>query len=324
MEDSIVRMLKIKHLRLISAIAESGQLCRAAEMLATTQPAASRMLSEIENIVGIPLFERESKGMAMTMIGRAIAYRANNILCDLRDLGRELDELKRGTSGSVSVGAVAGAAVGFVIPAVHKIKSVSPKAEIHINVETSHLLIRDLIQRKNDFVLARLPANIDMGRFDIQLARPEWIQLVVNEDHPLLRIREITLRNLTDAEWVIQTQPSPVREAIDSMFAESGMPVPTKITSTTSLLAQIAILASSPSIAPLTSEVAGLLTGGYINSRLKILPLREPIKLSPYYLLQLKGRQLSPLAQRLKKLIVNELRVDNAVSEALQAEVLAS
>src|SRR5579864_8410023 len=100
MDTMFSRLLKISHFRLINAIAEHGQLGRAAEVLAITQPAASRMLADIEGLVGAPLFERHAKGLSPTLIGRAIAQRSTDILLELRNLNREVDELKQGKGGS--------------------------------------------------------------------------------------------------------------------------------------------------------------------------------------------------------------------------------
>jgi DNA-binding transcriptional LysR family regulator len=308
MEPALTRLLKINHLRLINAIAEYGQLGRAAEVLAITQPAASRMLADIESSVGVPLFERHAKGLTPTLIGRRTAQRASDILLELRDLSREIEELKHGKGGRASVGAVTGAAVGFVIPAVQQLKAVSPNAEIHINVETSPILVRDMIEGLNDFVLARLTQNVDINDFDIQPAHTESVRLVVRDDHPLADAAEVSIRDLTAYEWVIQTHRAPMREAIDNAFLTAGLQMPDNITNTTSLLAMIAILVSSSSIAPLASEVSDLLIGRQVGARLKVLSLREPIIMSPYYLLQMKGRRLSPLANRLKALVIAQLK----------------
>ncbi|MFC6668814.1 LysR substrate-binding domain-containing protein [Marinobacterium aestuariivivens] len=206
-----------------------------------------------------------------------------------------------------SVGAVTGAAVGFVIPAVQQLKAVSPRAEIHVNVETSPVLVRGMIEGINDFVLARLPPEFDANEFDIQPARTEAVRLVVREDHPLANGKEVSIRDLATYEWVIQTHRAPIREAVDNAFLAAGASPPENITNTTSLLVMIAMLVSSSAIAPLASEVADLLSGRQVAARLKVLQLREPIRMSPYYLLQVKDRRLSPIASRLKALVAAEL-----------------
>ncbi len=307
MDIGLSRNLKVNQLRLIAAIAEYGQISLAADALAMTQPAASRILADVEKIIGAKLFERHAKGMELTLVGRALAQRSHNMLVELRDLSREVQELKRGEGGVTTVGAVTGAAVGFVIPAIQQLKAVSPKAEISVNVETSDALVHDLLTGNNDFVLARLSKNFNPNDFDIHPARHETVKLLVRHDHPLANAEEISVHDLSTYEWVMQSHRAPIREAVEAVFMKGGENIPTNITNTTSLLAMIAILVSSSAIAPLASEVSDLLLGDKVRARLVALSLKEPIEMSPYYLLQVKGRRLSPVANRLRRLVMAEL-----------------
>ncbi|MFP8968484.1 LysR family transcriptional regulator [Pokkaliibacter sp. CJK22405] len=307
MDIGLSRHLKISQLRLIAAIAEHGQLGLAAEALAMTQPAASRMLNEIEKNLSAKLFERTARGMEATLIGRAISQRAHNLLVELRDLSQDVEELKQGNGGYTTVGAVTGAAVGFVIPAIRVLKAMSPKAEVHVNVEASDVLVHDLAAGKNDFVLARLPRSVDPRDFEITPARTEQVRLVVRADHPLAGAEKVSVHDLSRYEWVMQSHRAPIREAVESVFLKQAAPLPTNITNTTSLLAMIAILVHSNAIAALASEVPELLMSDKVGARLAVLPLEESIVMSPYNLIMVKGRQLSPIANRLRILVANEL-----------------
>lgn len=307
MDIGLAKHLKLNQLRLISVIAEHGQVSIAADEMAMTQPAASRMLSEIENTVGARLFIRHAKGMEPTLVGQAVARRAHNLLVELRDLAREVDELKEGGGGTTSIGAVTGAAVGFVIPAIQQLRAISPRAEIDINVDTSNSLVRDLIAGHNDFVLARIPKQYDANEFEIYPARTESVTLLVRQDHPLADQETVCVHDLTHFEWVMQSHRAPIREAIEAAFMEERAELPLSITNSTSLLALIAILVSSNAIAPMAQEVTELLTSQKVGAKLKRLKLDRNIVMSPYYLLQMRGRQLSPLANQLKRLVLAEL-----------------
>ena len=164
-----------------------------------------------------------------------------------------------------------------------------------------------MIDGHNDFVLARLPPDVDASDFDIQPANTESVQLLVREDHPLADVGEVALGDLDGYPWVIQTHRAPIRDAVESAFQGAGAKLPENITNTTSLLVMIAILATSTAIAPMASEVSSLLLGRQVGARLRVLQLHEPIVMSPYYLLQMRGRRLSPLASRLKSLVAGEL-----------------
>lgn len=307
MDIGLSKNLKLNQLRLIALIAEYGQLNIAADELAITQPAASRMLSDIESTLGSKLFIRHAKGMEPTLVGQAICRRAHNFVVELRDLSREVEELKQGNGGSTAVGAVTGAAVGFVIPAIQQLRAVAPRAEIDINVDTSENLVRDLVTGNNDFVVSRLPSHYNSSDFDVLPARTETVKILVREGHPLAGISDITMRDLSKFEWVMQSHRAPIREAIEEAFVNEQAQFPLTITNSTSLLALIAILVSSNSVAPLASEVADLLMSDTVGTKLVTLRMRQTIELSPYFLLKLKGRHLSPLAHQLERLIKAEL-----------------
>ena len=90
-------------------------------------------------------------------------------------------------------------------------------------------------------------------------------------------------------------------------FHRAGARLPANITNSTSLLVMIAMVVGSTAIAPMASEVSSLLIGRLVGARLKVLDVREPIVMTPYYLLQMKKRQLSPLADRLKALVAAKI-----------------
>ena len=99
MGQSLASRLTLKHLRLIAAVAEHRQLSLAAHALSLTQPAASRLLAEIEALVGAPLFERHPRGMEPTPMGAGLAQRARTIIEALADAADEAEQLRFGRGG---------------------------------------------------------------------------------------------------------------------------------------------------------------------------------------------------------------------------------
>lgn len=302
--------LKLGHLRLIAAIAEHGQVSLAADALSITQPAASRMLAEAERMLGTKICERRPRGIELTEIGRAIARRAHNVLIEMRDLSRDINELSSGQGGVVKVGAVTGGAIGYVVPAVQQLKSASPGAEIHISIGTSDILVRDLMAGSLDLVLARIPALVDPGLFETHRAEKETIDLIVRKDHPLSTARSVSLAGLTNYEWIIQPSGTPMRRAVETAFLDHDLPFPKGIVNSTSLLVTIAILSSSTAVAPIARELSQLLIDEKVDANVRVLPLKETIEIEPYLLLTVRGRHLSPTANRLKQLLLAELRTE--------------
>lgn len=296
--------LKPAQLRLIQAIADHGQLQLAAAAVSMTQPAASRMLAEIERAVGAALFLRQPKGMEPTDIGAVVVRRAQAMLRELRSMSAEVRALREGYGGAVRVGAVTGPAVGYLVPAIREIKRQSPAAEITVDVLPSRDLLRQLAAGDLDFALARVLPDFDSREFDIHPMRDEKVTLLVRAGHPLVRAPTVTFTELVDYEWIMQERGAPIREATLEAFGAVGLAEPKNIVNSPSLLLMIAYLSRSDAIAAMSEEVTQLLTQPPVSGGFAVLNLPREVRVSPYYMLSLKRRPMLPLAARLRELVI--------------------
>ena len=165
-DDTLLKAgLKLNHLRMIVTIEDHGQISAAAESMNMSQPAASRMLSEMESIVKSPLYERVARGVVLTPFGLALAKRARKILLELREAGRELGALRTGKGGAVFLGAVTAPAISLVVPAIQRVTRTYPGIEINIEVENSNVLARELLAARHDFIISRIPDDLNPRLF---------------------------------------------------------------------------------------------------------------------------------------------------------------
>lgn len=304
--QNLLNRLQWRQLRLIHAISEQGQLSVAAERVAMTQPAASRMLAEIESVIGYALFQRGPKGMTPTPIGQVLIRHAGTLLQGLATTVSEVRAFGEGRTGSVRVGSVTGAAIAYVVPAIQALKAVTSGADIHIHVGPSAALIEGLLDGAFDFVLSRVPPDKDIRLFEIMRGRVEVVEFLVRSDHPLLHCKAPTLQDLAGFSWVIQAPGTPMRQAIEEAFISHEIAVPDEIVNTSSLLVMIACLQSSDSISPVSSEVTDLLRTSHAGG-IKSIKLRQSIIISPYHLIQKKEKMISPLAVHLRDLVIAAL-----------------
>ncbi|MDP5306507.1 LysR family transcriptional regulator [Paracoccus spongiarum] len=292
--------LKPAQLRLIQQIAEHGQLQVAAEACAMTQPAASRMLAETERLIGAALFLRQPKGMEPTEIGRTVLRRARAILREMSSIATDVRGLREGYAGAVRVGAVTGPAVSYLVSAIRQVKQEAPAADITVDVMPSRELLTHLLAGEMDFVLARILPDFDSHDFNILPMRDEGVAFLCRAGHPLARAPRVTLTELADCEWVMQQRGAPIREAALAAFADVGLPEPANIVNSPSLLLTMAYLAQGDAIAAVSQEVADLLIQPPIAAGFAQLRLAQDLRVSAYYLLDLRRRPLSPLALRLR------------------------
>lgn len=303
---STASRLQVRHFRLIQAIYETGQLSEAADRLSMTQPAASRALAETERIAGHSLFERHPKGMRPNAIGTALCRRAEALLAELDLAEAEIAAVVSGHSGTVRIGSVTGAAVGYSVPAIQELKRNAPNVEIRIVVAPSVQLMNSLMEGDLDFILSRVPPGIDSRRLKILHGRVENLAFLVRDDHPLSAQAYVSLQDLAVLPWVMQTRGMPIRSSIEAAYIEAGLDLPSDIVESSSLLVTLAYLASSNAVSPVAKEVAEMLTrpklGGFQE-----LKMRGTITLSPYHLIRQRERQLSPVVEHLLELVHDKI-----------------
>ena len=296
--------LKPAQLRLIVEIADQGQVQLAADAMAITQPAASRMLAEVERMAGAALFLRQPKGMEPTEAGAVVIRRARAILREMRSMAAEVQALEGGLGGAVRVGAVTGPAVGLLVPAIRALKHTAPEAEVTVDVAPSRELLRQLAAGEIDFALGRVLPEFDSRLFEVHPMRDEKLALLVRQGHPLARAASVTLTELMDYEWIMQERGAPIREATMEAFGAVGLAEPANIVNSPSLLFMLAYLSRSDVVAAMSEEVAQLLTRPPVAAGFVMLPLAREVRVSPYYLLSLRRRPLSPVALRLRDLVI--------------------
>ncbi|MBL4646211.1 MAG: LysR family transcriptional regulator [Rhizobiales bacterium] len=296
--DLLRKGLKLSHLRLLVALAEHGKISKAAEAIGITQPAASRLASEIENLSGTELYHRTGRGIQLTPLGVQLAFRSSRILQEIGDAGRDIEEMQQGLAGRVRVGSVTGPAIEYVLPAIRYFRLSYPGISIEVEVATSDVLAPMLAEGRLDFALCRLPSDYDPSMFRESQWVTEPVSLVARSGHPLLRDGgKITNDRLLQQDWVLPPVNSILRNTVERELRNRGLPLPARVLTTSSFLFTLAMVQKTNAVAPLASAVtsgftdAELGTGAIIN-----LPTELEIKVEPYSILTRAGQALTPAA----------------------------
>lgn len=302
------RGIRLSHLRLMAALEDAGTMSGAADLLAVSQPAASRLAAELEEIAGVPLYERHARGITLTPYGRHLARRARSVMRVLDEADRELGELKSGLSGHVRIGAVTGAALEFVLPAIRQARVSHPQIEVTVEVDISDRLIEALDAGRLDFFLGRIPAERDAALYESKVASDEPVVLVVRPGHPLTRVERPTLAACVAYDWVMQTRGALLRRTVETYLANHGVPLPAKVLNTSSMLFTLVAVSQTNAIAPLAQSVAEFFRGELgIGARLHRLPVAADLAISPYAVTKLAGHELTPAAKLFHGLITQRI-----------------
>jgi len=308
--------LRTRHLLLLSAIGEEGNICRAADMLSMSQPAASRLLRELEGIIGAELFERQARGVKANWYGEALIRHARNALASLNEAATEIEALKSGRTGQVNVGSIAGPAAGLVPRAVLRVANDYPLVRVQVTVDTSDNLARSLGEGRIDIMVGRLPAQQDGSRFSFERLGEEAVCAVARAGHPLLAERGLQLSHLVSASWAVPPPGTALRRQFESSFHQSGLPCPNRLVESASPMVVTKLLVESDLVAILPCDVAAqYIACGMITE----LPVELACDMEPYGVITRKGWLLSPAAQLICDTIEDEALHADRTRQAVDA-----
>ena len=288
--------LKTRQLTLLVALADEGNVHRAAEVLAMTQPAASKMLRDLEEMLEVPLFERLSRGVRPTEYGEALIRHARLLIESLDQAHDEIAELKEGLAGHVRVGSISSPAVSLLPAVVADVKSRWPSLTVTVEVESSSLLLDRLAQERLDIVIGRLSVEHEKLGLNYAQLTFEPVSAVVRTDHPLVQHTTLTLAMLRDIGWVVPPMGSILRHRFELMFQRASLRPPVRVVESSAPLFITKLLECSDMVAVLATDVANYYAG---HGMVKILPLSMQCHMDDYGLITRADRVLSPAAERL-------------------------
>ncbi|SOY70121.1 LysR family transcriptional regulator [Cupriavidus taiwanensis] len=285
------KRLQMRHLRLVLALAGHGTLRGAADELALTQPAATKALQELEDIVGALLFTRHARGIAPTLFGEALIRYARVVLSDLDALRDEFAAIAVGVVGKVRIGAILAPVPDLLSGTINGLKAHYPQLHISLQVDTSDVLVQALRQDALDVVVGRIPADVLAQDLAFEPLGEETLSIVAGPAHPQAGKRAVRLASLAGCPWIIQPAASPMRQIIDQAFRDARVPPPEDVIETSSIMATLPLLAASERVAVVPDAIARYFAA---LGALAILPVALRGRLVPYGLITRKRRASTP------------------------------
>jgi DNA-binding transcriptional LysR family regulator len=309
--------LKTRQLLLLVALAEEGNIHRASEVLNMTQPAASKLLKDLEDVLGVSLFDRLPRGMRPTAYGEAMIRHARVALSSLNHAHDEVQALKAGRFGQVNVGAITTPGIMLLPQAIAQVKQTHPTLRVRLEMETSDVLMERMAQGKMDILVARLFAQHDKTALRFEAMAEEPAVAVVRPGHPLLSVDRPTLRDLSTWGWIVPPEGSVLRHRFDLMFREEGLDAPENLIETGALLFVTKMIAESDMVGLLAGDV-----GRYYaqHNVVAVLPIDLPCRMDAFGLITRTDRPLSPAA----RVMLGAIKAAAAESYGIPVEAAAA
>ena len=250
------RLITLRHLRVIAALADLKLVARVYEALNVTQPAVSKQIAELEKIVGVPVVTRERNRLYLTPIGQRLAEHARQALNQLDRAAFDIEAMASGLSGSVSVGVVSSVAPTLLPGALALFKRSAPQANISIQEGHFVELLPELEAGMIDVLIARIWQPQEMPGIDQMALFSEPVLVVGGRDHPLGNETEPTWSDAAAFPWILPQTNSVARQAIDALFAVNGLAPPSNTIASLSIALNLEILRVMPALGFMPKRLA--------------------------------------------------------------------
>ena len=217
------RPVKFRHFRCFAEVARLGSVNRAAASLAITQPAVSKTLRELEDILGVPLFERTRRGVHLTEQGIVFRRHADAVLNALRRGLESVDALRAAGGGFVTVGVLPTVAARLMPETVRRFGELQPAQTVRVISGTNPVLIDRLRQGELDMLVGRLSTPERMAGLNFEYLYSERLSFAVRPGHPLLAAPAFDLDRLRDHVVILPTPEMIIRPAVERLLARHGL-----------------------------------------------------------------------------------------------------
>mgnify|MGYP001945390958 FL=1 len=214
--------IKFRHLTCFLEIARQRSFARAADQLAITQPAISKTLRELEELLGQRLFERNNTGVALTAAGDVFLQYAGPSVNALRE-GMQAVQGLQPKAQEVRIGALSTVESDFLPEVLLRAHQRYPDLLVHVIDGSSSYLLSQLKIGELDWVIGRMTDSPEIQGLSFEHLYKESLRVVVRAGHPLLGDLSAALAQLNHYPWVLPLAGTTIRQHADSLFVQWGI-----------------------------------------------------------------------------------------------------
>jgi DNA-binding transcriptional LysR family regulator len=294
--DRIGRRVKLRDLHIVLAVADAGSMTRAAEELAVSYPVVSKTISDLERTLGVKLFDRSVSGVEPTHYGRALLQSGAAVFDEMRKGLQQIESIKQPDAGELRISSSIVVDAGLLPAILTQFSQDFPRAMLHVlHEDIATQQFANLRNRKAELMLGRLPTTMLEPDLVAEPLFDEPNVVVAGIDSRWAKRRTLTLSELVKEPWVLAGPGSLARSLQEHAFRKSGSAVPSATVMTVSLHLYMRLVE--------TGRWLGLVPASVMRfagkeMRIKVLPVSLLSPPAPVGFVTVKGRTLTPLAER--------------------------
>jgi DNA-binding transcriptional LysR family regulator len=205
--------MELRHLRYFVAVAEELSFNRAAQRLRISQPPLSNQIKQLEEELGVQLFERSSRGVRMTEAGEALLDEARRIFVQLEQTTRVVQRVGHGEVGRLTLGFVPSASNEMLPSILRTFRHRYPEVELFLREMRPDRVVQRLHDQQIDAGFLYLP--LDDASLNVECVSREPLVLALPESHRLASKPRIALQALTEEPFIL-----PARYSMPGLYGQ--------------------------------------------------------------------------------------------------------
>lgn len=214
--------METQHIRLVRSVAKHQNISAAARELGMTQPSLIKIISRVEDVVGLKLLDRGPRGVTLTQFGDYFLDRMSRVEREMKNLDSEVRALNSGMNGTIAIGA-GQFWIWHALPTVlSEIATESPDLKIKVSAGSRDDLLRGLSESEFDLLLARVDEDLFDDMVGEELAEVR-MSLVARKGHPLAGTDSVGVQTLEEYGWIL---PPGLNSTVRYAFSEVGVEPP--------------------------------------------------------------------------------------------------
>ncbi len=301
---ALAQRLRIRQLQVIVAIAEQRSLLAASRSLGISQPALSKALQEVEDALGVRIFDRMSRGVVPNAYGQAILIRARTVLAELNRIGDDLVQIAQQSAGIVVIGALPTAAAGILPATLARLRARHPRLGVKVLQGRTHELLPLLESGGLDVVVGRLYTPDTPDDFRREVLYDEPISVLARAGHPIFGAGPDFAGALPGYDLVLPSLEQRMGQEVDQVLNAFGdrLPKPLLRASSLSFIRELILSGDVLAILPRLTMAGDLLRG-----TIRVVPVEIQTSRRPAGLITLRHRARSPGLKALEAVLKDYL-----------------
>ncbi len=225
--ENLLKKLDLTSLRLFVAVCQEQNIARAAEREFIASSAVSRRIAEIETMIGLPVIQRQSRGITVTPVGETVLRYALAIIGNIEQMSAELSRFSSGVKGRVRVVANLSSIVQFLPEDVAAFGRAFPEVSIELEEENSADVLRIVDEHGADFGICNVVAGSEA--FEQVPYREDRLAVLVPGGHRYADLSRVSFGQLLDDSFVGLRSESALTQLLTQQAARAGQHLDVKI-----------------------------------------------------------------------------------------------